>query len=437
MVGGDYPKGLAVAEWRQSWTLVLSGFSLSSLSALSMVVLGVMIAPMEQETGWSRVEITSGPALISITGILFSTVVGIAIDRLGFRRIGLVTTFLMFASTGLMSSITNDLWTWLACWSLFGLAAAATPGVYIVPIVSTFHASRGLALIVTAAGTSLTTTLAPSIAAFLIDNFGWRVGYAALALIWGAFAIPLMYLFFRIQPPTKRKDEATSESSTSSAREELPGVTIREGLMSPVFYKLLVGSTCSNVVGTVMAMNVVPILTLQGLSRTAAAAAAGVLGLSMLIGKAICAIVLDRVDAKLIAGAASAGAMTMPLLFLMMPGSFTAAATGIAIYGAMSGFKGATNSYLISRHLGARSFGTMTGTINAFASVMIGLAPIGASFVYDTTRSYDLVLWLSLPTLMISSLLYLSLGRYPDEFPQREAILPNGVDPGKSSTLIS
>lgn len=415
----------AVAEWRRHWTLALSVFWVSALATVSTTTLGVMIAPIEQETGWTRAQITSGPALMAIAGILLATAAGVAIDRFGFRRIGIIMAFLMFGSTAALSMVTDNLWTWLACWSVFAVAAAAGPTVWMTPIVSTFHASRGLALIVTGCGTVLTTTFGPLIASFLVQHYGWRLGYVGLGLIWGGIAIPIMFLFFRRPRDAQAAIGPMDKAETQAQRAppaELQGLTAREGFRSPAFYKLLIGGLCNNMVGTAMSMNLVPILMLEGLSLTVAAAAAGVMGASMLVGKLIGALLLDRIDAKLIAAAAPVGAMLMPFLFLFMPGSFAAAATGIAVYGVMSGLKGATGTYLFSRHLGTRAFGTLNGTLHAISHLGIGLAPIAASLVYDTTRSYDPLLWFALPVLALSAVLYLSLGRYPEELPRRAAM---------------
>lgn len=385
---------------------------------MTTLTLGVMIAPIEQETGWTRTEITSGPALISILSILLSTFAGMAVDRIGFRRIGLTAAFLMVLSTGLMSVVTDSLWTWLLCWGMFGLAATPIPGVHFVPIISTFNKSRGLALIVMGAGGAISSALAPLTATYLAANFGWRTGYVALALIWGCFVLPTMYFFFKLPGGVQEKSDGTAPAP---AKPVPPGVTMREGFKSAAFYKLVFGGLFASLVGITMSMNMVPILTLDGMSRTAAAAAAGTMGVATLAGKFLGALVIDRVNPKLLCAGASMGSMAMPLLILAMPGNLTAAIIGIAIYGSLQGFRPAA-TLLLSRYIGVRSFGTMSGVIDTVSSIVIGIAPMAASFLYDTTHSYDLVMWLALPTLTVSALLYLSLGPYPDEAPQRAAI---------------
>ena len=67
-------------EWRAHWPLVAATTAAMSLAALPTFTLGVMIAPIEQEFGWTRTQITSGPALVSMMGLLFATLAGTEIQ---------------------------------------------------------------------------------------------------------------------------------------------------------------------------------------------------------------------------------------------------------------------------------------------------------------------------------------------------------------------
>ena len=47
-------------EWRRHWPLVAATTAAMSLAALPSFMLGTMIAPIAQEFGWTRTQITSG-----------------------------------------------------------------------------------------------------------------------------------------------------------------------------------------------------------------------------------------------------------------------------------------------------------------------------------------------------------------------------------------
>lgn len=404
-----------IAEFRQNWSILLASWAGGVIPPVAMITLGLFIAPIEEETGWSRTEITSGPALITIMGLMFSTLAGIAIDKLGYRRIGITAAVLVVVSMVMMSMVTNDLWTWLLAWGVFAFAVAAVPACYSVPVVSYFRTARGLATAMILQGTALAETraVAPLIAVFVIAQYGWRNGYLTLAAICGV-GLPIMYFF--LKPPKNHHSQAEDMKSARRARnekDELPGVTIKQGFLSPAYYKLALAGLFANMVGTTMSINMVPILTLDGISRTAAAAAVGTVGVATLIGKLLGLFIIDRIIPRVLCAVCSIGAMAMPALFLLFPGDLTMALVGITVYGFLLGFDGPAATILFTRHLGTRSYGTLTSTTNAIAGIVIGLAPMAASYLYDTTRSYDLVMWLAFPALASSALLYLSLGRLP------------------------
>ena len=71
-------------------------------------------------------------------------------------------------------------------------------------------------------------------------------------------------------------------------------------------------------------------------------------------------------------------------------------------------------AYLSARHFGTRNFGALFGTINGLLLFGNGLAPFLANYGYDVMKTYDLVLLLLTPLYVVTSLLFATLGRYPD-----------------------
>ena len=77
--------GSAGSEWRKYWPLVAATTMGMSLAALLASVFGVMLGPIEEEFGWTRAQISSGPAVVSIMGLFLATPAGYVIDRIGAR----------------------------------------------------------------------------------------------------------------------------------------------------------------------------------------------------------------------------------------------------------------------------------------------------------------------------------------------------------------
>lgn len=407
----------AAAEWRAHWTVVLAAAAGVSLSAVSVSSLGVMMEPLEQEFGWSRTQISLGTSLVSFIAVFLATAVGLAIDRLGARFVGIVAATLMCAGVALMSAVAGELWQWWCLWMIVGLSAAAMPTVWLTPVSSLFQSGRGLAVAITLSGSGISTSLVPIIANQLLAEYGWRGAYIGLGAIWAAVVLPLVLLFFRGAGRPRSAGTAQAAAQPATA---LPGLTAREGFASPKFYKLALAAFLSMSAGVALILNLVPVLRYTGLTPATAAAVAGIIGVATITGRIIGGWLMDRISAGTIAALASVGAITLPALLLLLPGSPIAAGIGVGIYGLLGGAKVPAVAYLASRHFGARAFGTLYGAINTAIALGVGLGPLLANYVYDVTKSYTPVMWTAVPFLAVAALFYLSLGPYPD-FTKQEA----------------
>jgi MFS family permease len=416
----DSKSGSAIAEWRAHWTLVLASAAGVSLSAVSVSSLGVMMEPLEQEFGWSRAEISLGTSLVSFIAVALATAVGLAIDRLGARFVGITAATMMCAGVALMSLVGGSLWHWWGLWIVVGLSSAAMPTVWLTPVSSLFRAGRGLAVAITLSGSGISTSLVPIVANQFLERYGWRGAYIGLGLVWAAVVLPLVLLFFRNAVPSP--SPASGPSSEQPAA-PLPGLTARQGFASAKFYKLALAAFFSMSAGVALILNLVPVLRSTGLTPATAAGVAGIIGIATITGRIIGGWLMDRMSAGTIAALASAGAIVLPALLLVLPGSTLAAAAGVAIYGLMGGAKVPAVAYLASRHFGARAFGVLYGAVNTAIALGVGLGPLVANYVYDVTRSYAPVMWAAVPFLAVAALLYLSLGPYPD-FEKQEAPRP-------------
>lgn len=399
----------ASAEWRQHWPLAAAAMSGVALATVSQASTGVMMEPLEAEFGWSRAQISLGAGAVSYTTLFLAALAGLAVDRLGARRIGLIAAAVLCAAIAGMASLENRLWQWFGLWIVVGVASAAMPTVWLAGVSRVFSAGRGLAVAVVLSGSGISTFLVPVIGNALVESHGWRIGYLGLSVIWAAVSLPLIALFFR--PPEAGQAPARSDAAKPKA---LTGLTVAEGFRTPTFYKLGLAAFLSTVGGVALILNLMPVLTFTGLPRGSAAAIAGLVGLATIVGRIFGGWLMDRLDAKLIATVSTLGATSLPVALLLAPGSALVATIAVIAYGLAGGAKIGALAYLSSRHLGARSFGTLYGAINSMLALAVGTAPVLANLVYDRTQSYTPVLWAALPLLTLAALVYFSLGRYPD-----------------------
>jgi len=404
-------KPTAMAEWRTGWTLVLSAMAGYSISVAHAGSAGVMMEPVRRAFGWSRTEYYFGISLVSFVNMALATFMGLAIDRFGARRMAIASSLILFCAVAFLATADDSLIGWHARWLVVGIGISAAPTVWVTAVAARFDASRGLAVAVALSGSGIGTSLAPVLAYWLVENFGWRGAYVGLPAIWAAVALPLILLFFH---GPEHRARPLADGVPQPAAHELPGLTRAEGLRSASFWILFVAVAGATLGGVAMVMNLVPVLTSTGLERGTAAGVAGLVGLATITGRIAGGWLNDRFEAKYIAFAGTICSVTLPICLLAFPGAVEIAAVGVVVYGLGGGAKMGSLAYLASRHLGQRAFGTLYGAMNAAVAMVVGLAPLLANYVYDLTGSYQPALWAAVPIITVCALLYLLLGDYPD-----------------------
>jgi hypothetical protein len=102
-------------------------------------------------------------------------------------------------------------------------------------------------------------------------------------------------------------------------------------------------------------------------------------------------------------------------LLLATQESQEAATVACLLLGLGAGAEYDACAYLTARYFGTQNFGALFGLIPGVILLTNGVAPAASNHVYDMVKSYDPVLWTVIATLAIAALLFLALGKYPQE----------------------
>ncbi|MBV1917299.1 MAG: MFS transporter, partial [Sphingomonadaceae bacterium] len=289
-----------------------------ALAGLLSAVFGVILEPMQDELGWSRAQISTGPLVVSFMGLFLAAPGGHLIDRLGSRFTGIIVVLTTFTAIMSMSQIGDQLWQWWAAWSIFGIAGAFTTTVWMAPVSTIFNKGRGMAIAATIAGASISSTAAPPIAEYFVQNYGWRTALLALGIIWCGLVLPLVVAFV---PGKQDRDKAKPGPESASSENIQPagpgGLSPREGFLSRNFYLLVFASLISGLFGLALILNLVPILTFTGISRGDAVIIAGIMGLASLAGRLIGGWLMDRFDVRHLAILAAVLSALFPLTLIV------------------------------------------------------------------------------------------------------------------------
>lgn len=393
-------------EIRRGWLLILaSGIGLAcSPIVLPYYTIGALTGPLTQEFGWTRADVQLAILFSSGFGALTAPLIGMLSDRYGPRAlvlpglVGLGIGFFIAASTS------AHLWMFYFSYGFMALfGAGATPITWTRAIASSFDKHRGLALGLTLTGTGICAMFTPSLATWMVENFGWRGAYVGLGLLPFFLAGPLVLLFFK----PKRVARVTESGGT-----EVWGLTLKEAAGSYKFWVL-----CLSIFSVYMAVsgispNMIPSLTDKGLAPALAAKISGLLGFAIILGRLVVGALVDKFWAPGVAVVSLALPVVGCLILSGNPDLLT-------IYGAvlLIGFAAGAEldlmAFLVARYFGLRHYSKIYSILYALLAVGSGTAPMLFATVYDRTKSYEVSYLAAAALFAIGGLSVLALGRYP------------------------
>ena len=397
----------AIAEWRNYWYLPATAALGYATAVMYVYSLGPFIEPIQAEFGWSRAKISSGITIAAFFSALFCIPIGILVDRIGPRRVGLCGVLMMCGSVALLGTATGTDTNWITLWGILAVSTLCVQATVWTSAVNTrFEKSRGLALAITLSGASLSAALFPVVATGLIETNGWRQAFMYLSGSWVVIVFPLMLLGFRgasDQKPTKR----TSPVETARA---VAGMTLQEGLRSPALYKLVMAGGFFSFTAIGVVVHFVPILKDAGTEPLTAAGVASLIGIFSIVGRVGTGFLLDRFPGHIIGALACFLPIIASILLLVDGSNPLYQSVAAMIFGLTLGSEVDVMAYLSARYFGLKNFGALYGAVVMALSLGVAFGPLGAGAMYDNFGSYNSFLVLISVLMAITAVGLFSLG---------------------------
>lgn len=401
-------------EWRRHAMVPVAAGLGYATSVIHIYGIGPYFGPVAQEFGWSRTEVTFGLTIATLVQAVGGVFIGLAVDRFGPRRFGLIGLLLIAAAFALLGTADASLTRWYLLWALIALAALPVQAsVWTSAVASLFHASRGMAFAVTLCGASIAAGLFPLIGTYAIERIGWRGAFPAHAAIWLTLVFPVIFLFFRGRFDRGGKSAGTGARPTTR---DLPGVSLAEGLRSSIYHRLFVASLLFTFTIIAVVVHFTAILGDRGADPMTAAAIASLVGWFSLAGRLGTGMLLDRFAASLVGAAVFMLPVAGCLLLLLAGSSYPAMLAASALIGLTLGAEIDVVVFLLSRHFGLKNFGGLYGGVLAALSIGTAIGPLAAARIFDVTGSYAGFLWLALGFMAASSLAIGTLPRRREAF---------------------
>ncbi len=399
------------------WLVVGAASGMQFANAATAIgVLTVFVIPMSEEFGWNRAEIAGAASLGAILGATLAPFSGRVVDRFGARLIlaagGLTVVvgcvYLSMAHTlaGFYIAFTTMR---LADQGLIQIGASVSVGKW-------FLRRRGRAVGLVFFGSSIgAVAMAPTVQ-FIIQNWGWRSAWVALAAIMVCVGVIPSAIFIRRQPEdmglaVEGVERQSAPILQSNAERNEAYTPLHQVVRTPAFWVILVSLFTGSVAITGAGLHLVPHLTQQGLSPAAAVTAVSVMSLSGAAAALLSGFVAESVSPKLLLiaayllGAASmwtlihADTLTETYLFAIMQGFLSVGANTLA-------------PILWASYYGRDALGGILGISRAAQVFGFALGPLASAIVFDRTGSYrEAFIGLALVAVLAS--LILSAARRP------------------------
>lgn len=362
----DRPAARPASSWSEiisGWNFILAAFLPVVLFSLPSYSFSVIIGPLADYFRTPSSSIAIWSLFWSGGAIVGSFAIGSLVDRFGARRVILsfqpIYAGLLMGQAMLVDSVP------MLFLFAFAIGVACT-GLSTIScgrlIADHFTRALGTALGLMSAGVGMAALLGPVALQHVVDEWGWREGYAAMGVA-GIVLIPFFWLLTR----GAQGNRIGRSASTAPA-------SIRPILASRTFVMLGIGTFLFGAIVTGASVNLVLFLGSLGMGRPEAAAAAGIFGSFTVLGRIVTGLALDRIRlhiatfmALILLGlGACFAAMTTEWLLLTM--------TALSVFGFAVGAEADCLSFATVRLFGRESYGRVYGILG------VGVLLSGAGF---------------------------------------------------------
>ena len=408
---------MAIHKIFYGWKIV--GTSIVCYSAapgqFAVGILGLFVIPLQLEFGWSRADIFLSTTFITLTQAIFTPLLGSLIDKYGSKKVMMPSIFLFGLLLGGIPLFVGDLADLYLFYGIIGVlsgGAAAVP--YLRLAGAWFVKRRGLAFGLIMSGGGLGYAYSPPLVQYMIDNYGWRSGYYALAAIVIFLVLPLIQLFIHDHPRDLKLladgDTVDVDESVVAADEEKK-IKLGELLRMPLFYQLFATFILLTFCLYGLMSNLVPMLLDRGMDTTGAALAASTVGITIIVSRIVIGFLLDKFFAPRV-GMVCFLLSAMGTAFLAFGAVGPTAFIAAIFFGFSVGAELDLLAYLITRYFGISSFGMVYGILFAAFLGGVSIGPVVFGRLFDFYGSYVNILSICSCILVTTAVSMLFLPKY-------------------------
>jgi MFS family permease len=363
----------------------------------------VFLVALLREFGWSRSVLAGAFSIFTLVSGGAGPVLGALADRFGPRRLILVGGLLLGGALWADSLVTRA-WHLYLTFGLLTAVAVATAGwtPAVVMVQRQWKARLGLALGIAGSGVGLGIFLVVPLCQALIDGFGWRWAFRALAALCVGWIVPATYLAIHDAPPPPREAAGGVGDDHPSPGEHSLGLALASPSFRLIGLAVFLGSICSQTLHVHQAAFLVD----HSISAMTAASVISVVGASSILGKTGGGWVSDHLSRELVYALGMIGMICgVGVLWLVALAPTAWLAFGYAV---LFGIGYSVTAFIVPAMMSDRfrgpHFGSIFGATQVASALGSALGAWLAGRIFDATGSYAIAFTLAAAAAAVAAL---------------------------------
>jgi MFS family permease len=372
----------------------------------SLFAFGVFFKPVSETTNWSRAAISGASSLSCVIVGLSGLLLGGLNDRIGPRKILMLSGILMGAGFILMSQL-NNLWQ---LYLFYGIIIGLGQGASYVPTLSTvvrwFTKRRSLMTGIVLIGASIGTIISPPIANRIIELYGWQTSYLLLGVV--ILVIIFIAAQFLKRDPSVIGLKPYGEEENLEGKVHQRDYTFQESLHTRQFWTVICMEFIFGYVIFAIMVHLVPHAIDLGISPGTAALMLTVVGVSGIAGRLILGPIGDKLGNKYVL---LFGFIILAIDFIWL--IFIKESLHLYIFSALFGFiyggVQSSESPIVAWLFGTKSHGKIFGVACLAFALGSATGIFTAGLIFDVFNSYTMAIYVMATASIIGLILSTTL----------------------------
>ena len=341
------------------------------------------------------------PTRLSATYLVATVIASLAlpylgglIDRFGLRRSSLAAAAVMAGVCVLMSQTQGVVTLSLA----FVLLRVLGPGTLVLlannTLATWFDRRLGLVSGLMQLTMAFAVAWVPAGIVLLIDRFGWRGAYWAIAAILAGGLFPLLAVAYRESPDLLGQSPDGKRPGLSDKPRDvgMVGLTVRQAMRHRAYWILLAATAVWTLIGTGFIFHLEALFLSQGLQKSVSTRAMTYMALGMGTAQILGGLLADRLALRWLVCTAASLIATSCLMLVV--GSSNLLLPSFAVYGIAHGLMSIVAATSWARYFGRAHLGKIRGMSLTAAVGGSSLGPLLMGVSVDYLGSFEPALWL-------------------------------------------